>query len=97
VRSSGNVKRRHSFASRSSNVARNALTTSFAGGGLKGGTQYGSSDEFGYKSVENRVNDIHATVLHQMGIKHTDLTYRFNGRAFRLTDVAGKVLHDIPA
>ena len=75
----------------------NAFTTWFAGGGFKGGTQYGSSDEFGYKSVENRVNvhDIHATVLHQMGIRHTDLTYRFNGRDFRLTDVAGEVLHDI--
>ncbi|MEZ5944324.1 MAG: DUF1501 domain-containing protein [Planctomycetaceae bacterium] len=74
-----------------------AFTTWFAGGGFKGGTQYGASDEFGYKSVENRVNvhDIHATVLHQMGIDHTKLTYRFNGRDFRLTDVAGEVLHEI--
>lgn len=77
----------------------NAFTTWFAGGGFKGGTQYGSSDEFGYKSVENRVNahDIHATVLHQMGIDHTKLTYRFNGRDFRLTDVEGEVLRDILA
>jgi hypothetical protein len=75
----------------------NAFTTWFAGGGFKGGTQYGASDEFGYKSVENRVNahDIHATVLHQMGIDHTGLTYRFNGRDFRLTDVEGEILHDI--
>ncbi|MDG2130633.1 MAG: DUF1501 domain-containing protein [Fuerstiella sp.] len=75
----------------------NAFTTWFAGGGFKGGTQYGATDEFGYKSVENRVNahDIHATVLHQMGIDHTQLTYRFNGRDFRLTDVEGDILHDI--
>lgn len=75
----------------------NAFTTWFAGGGFKGGTQYGASDEFGYKSVENRVNvhDIHATILHQMGIDHTKLTYRFNGRDFRLTDVEGEVLRDI--
>jgi hypothetical protein len=77
----------------------NAFTTWFAGGGFKGGAQYGASDEFGYKSVENRVNahDIHATVLHQMGIDHTKLTYRFNGRDFRLTDVEGEILHDILA
>jgi hypothetical protein len=77
----------------------NAFTTWFAGGGFKGGTQYGATDEFGYKSVENRVNahDIHATVLHQMGIDHTQLTYRFNGRDFRLTDVKGDILHDILA
>ena len=75
----------------------NAFTTWFAGGGFKGGTQYGSTDEFGYKSVEQRVtaHDIHATVLHQMGLNHEKLTYRFNGRDFRLTDVAGEVLHDI--
>ncbi|MBV09092.1 DUF1501 domain-containing protein [Rubinisphaera sp.] len=74
-----------------------AFTTWFAGGGFKGGTQYGASDEFGYKSVEQRVNvhDIHATILNQMGIDHTQLTYRFNGRDFRLTDVAGDVLQDI--
>ena len=77
----------------------NAFTTWFAGGGFKGGTQYGASDEFGYKSVENRVNahDIHATVLHQMGIDHTKLTYRFNGRDFRLTDVEGEILREILA
>ena len=75
----------------------NAFTTWFAGGGFKGGAQHGATDEFGYKSVEQRVtaHDIHATVLHQMGINHEKLTYRFNGRDFRLTDVAGEVLHDI--
>ena len=77
----------------------NAFTTWFAGGGFKGGTQYGATDEFGYKSVEQRVtcHDIQATVLHQMGLDHEKLTYRFNGRDFRLTDVAGNVLHDILA
>ena len=76
-----------------------AFTTWFAGGGFKGGAQYGTSDEFGYKSVENRVNvhDIHATILHQMGIDHTNLTYRFNGRDFRLTDVEGEILREILA
>jgi len=75
----------------------NAFTTWMAGGGIKGGSMYGMSDEFGYKAVENRVNvhDLHATVLHLMGIHHEKLTYRFNGRDFRLTDVAGEVLHDI--
>ena len=77
----------------------NAFTTWFAGGWFEGGAQYGASDEFGYKSVENRVNayDIHATVLHQMGIDHTKLTYRVNGRDFRLTDIEGEVLREILA
>ena len=77
----------------------NAFTTWFAGGGFKGGAQYGATDEFGYKSVEKRVNahDIHATLLHQLGLDHTKLTYRFNGRDFRLTDVEGDVIHDILA
>jgi uncharacterized protein (DUF1501 family) len=75
----------------------NTFTTWLAGGGVKGGVQYGQSDEFGYKAVENRVNvhDIHATVLHLLGLDHTKLTYRFNGRDFRLTDVAGNVLRDV--
>ena len=78
---------------------RNAFTTWFAGGGFKGGAQYGASDEFGYKSVENRANvhDIHATILHQMGIDHTKLTYRFKGRDFRLPDVEGEILRAILA
>ena len=71
-----------------------AFTMWMAGGGIKGGTQYGASDEFGYKAVENRVgvNDLHATILHLLGIDHERLTYRFNGRDYRLTDVAGQVL-----
>jgi len=71
----------------------------FAGGGIKGGVSYGNTDEFGYNAVENvvHVNDLHATILHLMGIDHEKLTYRFQGRDFRLTDVHGKVLTPILA
>jgi hypothetical protein len=71
----------------------------FAGGGIKGGTSYGATDEFGYNAVENviDVNDLHATILHLMGIDHTRLTYRFQGADFRLTNFHGKVLKDILA
>ncbi|GAG31389.1 unnamed protein product, partial [marine sediment metagenome] len=77
----------------------NAYTTWMAGGGIRGGMQYGKSDEFGYHSVEDRVNvhDIHATVLHLLGLEHKRLTYRFNGRDFRLTDVAGELIQEILA
>lgn len=70
-----------------------------AGGGIKGGCTYGNTDEFGFKAVENPVHphDIHATVLNQLGLDHTRLTYRYSGRDFRLTDVAGKVVKDIIA
>lgn len=76
-----------------------AFTMWMAGGGIKGGVQYGASDEFGYKAVENRVsvNDLHATILHLMGIDHKRLTYRFNGRDYRLTDVAGEVIEALLA
>lgn len=68
-----------------------------AGGGFKGGIAYGATDEFGFKAVENRVSvhDLHATLLHQMGVDHTRLTYRYAGRDFRLTDVFGEVVRDI--
>ena len=71
----------------------------FAGGGIKGGVSYGNTDELGYNAVENvvHVNDLHATILHLMGIDHEKLTYRFQGRDFRLTDVHGKVLKPILA
>ncbi len=70
-----------------------------AGGGVKGGLAYGATDEFGFKAVENRVSihDLHATLLHQLGIDHTRLTYRYAGRDFRLTDVYGDVVTDILA
>ena len=75
------------------------FTMWLAGGAVKGGTIYGATDEFGFKAVEKpvHVHDIHATILYLMGIDHTKLTYRYSGRDFRLTDVAGNVLHDIVA
>ncbi len=75
------------------------FTTLLAGGGFKGGMTYGATDEFGLTAVENRVHphDLHATVLHLLGIDHTRLTYRYSGRDFRLTDVAGRVLSDLLA
>ena len=70
-----------------------------AGGGIKGGHSYGATDELGYNAVENvvHVHDLHATILHMFGIDHTKLTYRFQGRDFRLTDVHGKVVTGILA
>ncbi len=70
-----------------------------AGGGFKGGLAYGSTDEFGFKAVENRVSihDLHATMLYALGIDHTQLTYRYAGRDFRLTDVFGEVVKDVLA
>ena len=75
------------------------FTVWLAGGGIKGGMTYGATDEFGFKAVENPmdVHDLHATVLHLLGIHHTRLTYRHSGREFRLTDVAGNVITDILA
>ena len=68
-----------------------------AGGGFKGGLAYGATDDFGFKAVENRVSvhDLHATMLYAMGLDHTQLTYRYAGRDFRLTDVYGEVVKDI--
>jgi len=70
-----------------------------AGGGTKGGTMYGATDEFGMNAVENRihVHDLHATILHLLGLDHERLTYRYSGRDFRLTDVHGRVVNDIIA
>ncbi|MCB9882288.1 MAG: DUF1501 domain-containing protein [Planctomycetes bacterium] len=70
-----------------------------AGAGVKGGTTYGATDEYGYHAVENRVEiyDLHATMLHLLGIDHERLTVRFSGRDMRLTDVHGQVLHDVLA
>ena len=70
-----------------------------AGGGVKGGMTYGASDDFGFRAVENRVSihDLHATILHQLGIDHERLTYRYAGRDFRLTDVFGNLVKDILA
>jgi hypothetical protein len=73
------------------------FTMWMAGGGVKGGFHYGATDEYGYYAIENKmhIHDLHATLLHLLGIDHTRLTYRYAGRDFRLTDVAGRVAHSI--
>ena len=75
------------------------FTYLLAGGGVKGGTIYGASDEFGFKAQEKpvHVHDLQATILHLMGLDHERLTYRYSGRDFRLTDVAGNPVRDIIA
>ena len=75
------------------------FTTWLAGGGVKGGTAVGATDELGFKAVENRVSvhDLHATVLHLLGLDHEKLTYRHAGRDFRLTDVSGRVVPEVLA
>lgn len=74
-----------------------AFTAWLAGGGVKAGLHYGATDEIGHRAVENRVsiNDFHATLLHLLGLNHLKLTFRLNGRDFRLTDVAGNVVTEI--
>jgi hypothetical protein len=76
-----------------------ACSMFLAGGGVKPGLRYGSTDDYGYYAVENKVHfhDLHATLLHLLGIDHEALTYRFAGRNFRLTDVYGNVVRDILA
>jgi len=76
-----------------------AFTYFLAGGGVKAGLQYGATDDYGYYSVENKVHfhDLHATMLHLLGMNHKRLTYRYAGRDFRLTDVKGEVVHGIVA
>jgi hypothetical protein len=73
------------------------FTMFMAGGGFKGGTSYGQTDEFGFRAVEDRmsIHDLHATLLYVLGIDHEKLTYRYAGRDFRLTDVYGQVMHDL--
>ena len=68
-----------------------------AGGGVKGGYIHGATDEFGYQAVEKavHVHDLHATMLHLLGFNHQNLTFRYAGRDFRLTDVHGKVVEDL--
>ena len=70
-----------------------------AGGGVRGGMVHGATDEFGFRAVENRVSvhDLHATLLHQLGLDHEQLTWRYSGRDFRLTDVHGEVVEPILA
>ncbi|MFP6857505.1 MAG: DUF1501 domain-containing protein [Roseibacillus sp.] len=75
------------------------FTTWLAGGGTKAGLAYGATDEFGFAAVENKVHmhDLHATILHLLGLDHEKLTYNYAGRDFRLTDVQGKVVKEILA
>ena len=73
------------------------FTVFLAGGGIKSGIAYGATDEIGGVAVDKRVHmhDLHATILHALGMDHEKLTYRYSGRDFRLTDVAGRVVHDL--
>ncbi len=68
-----------------------------AGGGVEGGMVHGATDKFGFAAIEKRmyVHDLHATILHLMGIDHERLTYRYSGRDFRLTDVHGQIAQEI--
>ncbi len=76
-----------------------AFSMWMAGAGVKGGTIYGKTDDYGYRVIENEVSvhDIHATMLHLLGVNHERLTFRFGGRDIRLTDVHGHIVHDILA
>src|SRR5437016_446185 len=76
-----------------------AFTMWMAGGGVKGGFAHGLTDDYGYEAVENKVqvHDLHATILHLLGLDHEKLTYRYAGRDFRLTDVKGNVVKEIMA
>jgi Protein of unknown function (DUF1501) len=69
------------------------------GGGVKGGFAFGRTNDFGYRAVEDKVHmhDLHATLLHLLGLDHEKLTYRYAGRDFRLTDVYGNVVKEILA
>jgi uncharacterized protein (DUF1501 family) len=75
------------------------FTAWLAGGGVRGGLAHGATDEFGFRAVENKVHihDLHATILHLMGLDHERLTYRHAGRDYRLTDVYGRVVSEILA
>ncbi|MFM7844322.1 MAG: DUF1501 domain-containing protein, partial [Planctomycetota bacterium] len=75
------------------------FTMWLAGGGVRGGQAYGATDDFGFRAIENKmhVHDLHATMLHLLGFDHQRLTFRHAGRDYRLTDVAGRVVHEIIA
>jgi len=75
------------------------FTIWLAGGGVKGGFTHGATDDFGYRAVTGRVHmhDLHATILHLLGLNHERLTFRVAGRDFRLTDVHGEVVREIMA
>jgi hypothetical protein len=89
--------RQHNSPTPGRNHWHRAFTCLLAGAGVKGGTTYGTTDQWGAAIVENpcHVHDFHATILHIMGLDHTKLTFRYAGRDFRLTDVYGRVIEDI--
>jgi uncharacterized protein (DUF1501 family) len=74
-----------------------AFSLWMAGAGVKPGFVYGETDDWGYRTVKDTldIHDLHATILYQLGLDHTKLTYRFSGRDIRLTDVSGRVIHDL--
>ena len=76
-----------------------AFTAWLAGGGVRGGTHHGATDDVGFKAVQDRVSvhDFHATLLHLLGLNHEQLTFRYSGRDFRLTDVSGEVVKSVLA
>ena len=75
------------------------FSTWMAGGGVKGGQAYGQTDDFGYNIIKDpvHVHDMHATMLHLMGVDHERMTFKFQGRYYRLTDVAGQVVKGVVA
>jgi len=75
------------------------FTMFLAGGGIKPGIVHGATDDYGWYAVKDKVHvhDLHATILHQMGLNHEKLTYRYSGRDYRLTDVSGRIVHEILA
>jgi uncharacterized protein (DUF1501 family) len=75
------------------------FTMWMAGGGVQGGRTYGETDDFGFQAMHDKmhIHDVHATILHLLGLDHERLTYRYAGRDFRLTDVAGRVVREIIA
>jgi hypothetical protein len=76
-----------------------AFTMWFAGGGIKPGQKIGATDEFGFNTTEDEtpVHDVQATILHLLGLDHEKLTFKFQGRDFRLTDIGGNVIHKLLA
>jgi uncharacterized protein (DUF1501 family) len=78
---------------------KDAFSMWLAGGGIKGGTTIGRTDDLGYHAVDSpvHVNDLHATILHLLGLDHERLTYKFQGRQYRLTDVGGRVVEQLLA
>jgi arylsulfatase A-like enzyme len=97
--SQGNIGAKTAGETHGRDHHRESFTFWMAGGGIKPGITYGASDDIGFEVAQDPVciNDLHATLLHLLGVDHERLTYRFQGRDFRLTDVAGKVVKGLLA